>query len=57
MWRPVERERRSDPKRLVLIDASNHRFTDRRLELQQAYLNAIGWVQEKVQPRPSAARR
>lgn len=34
------------PKKLVIIDASNHRFTDRRPELQLAYLAAVVWVQE-----------
>jgi len=34
-----------EPKKLVLIDASNHRFTDRRDELRREYLSALGWVQ------------
>ena len=29
---------------LVLIDAANHRFTDRIQELQRQYLNALAWV-------------
>jgi alpha-beta hydrolase superfamily lysophospholipase len=33
-----------DPKRLVLIDASNHRFTDRRNELRTAYRDALAWI-------------
>jgi len=33
-----------DPKKLVLIDASNHRFTDRRDELRQEYLAALSWI-------------
>ncbi len=32
------------PKKLVLIDAGNHRFTDRRQELQREYLAALAWV-------------
>jgi dienelactone hydrolase len=37
------------PKKLVLIDASNHRFTDRRKELRAEYLAALAWIQQ--QPR------
>lgn len=37
-----------DPKRLVLIDASNHRFTDRREQLQKEYLGCLAWVSEKA---------
>jgi alpha-beta hydrolase superfamily lysophospholipase len=33
-----------DPKELVLIDASNHRFTDRRAELSAAYRDALAWI-------------
>ena len=33
-----------DPKKLVLIDASNHRFTDRRPELSAAYRDALAWI-------------
>jgi len=33
-----------EPKRQVLIDASNHRFTDRRKELRQAYLEGLDWI-------------
>jgi dienelactone hydrolase len=32
------------PKKLVLIDARNHRFTNRRSELRMAYLAALDWV-------------
>ena len=32
------------PKKLVLIDASNHRFTDRQAELHQEYLAAVKWI-------------
>src|SRR4051812_37123998 len=37
------------PKKLVLIDASNHRFTDKRKELRAEYLAALAWIQQ--QPR------
>jgi type IV secretory pathway VirJ component len=33
-----------DPKQLVLIDASNHRFTDRRKELGAAFARGLDWV-------------
>jgi alpha-beta hydrolase superfamily lysophospholipase len=33
-----------EPKQLVLIDASNHRFTDRRPELSTAFGAALGWI-------------
>ncbi len=33
-----------EPKRPLLIDAKNHRFTDRQPELQAAYLAALEWV-------------
>jgi alpha-beta hydrolase superfamily lysophospholipase len=33
-----------EPKKLFLIDASNHRFTDRRPELREAYRSALAWV-------------
>jgi fermentation-respiration switch protein FrsA (DUF1100 family) len=32
------------PKRRVLIDASNHRFTDRLPQVKDALLNALAWV-------------
>jgi len=35
------------PKKLVLIDASNHRFTDRRKELRAEYLAAIAWIEQQ----------
>ena len=34
------------PKRLVLIGASNHRFTDRQPELRAEMLNALAWIAE-----------
>jgi type IV secretory pathway VirJ component len=33
-----------DPKQLVLIDASNHRFTDRRPELRKAFAAGLEWI-------------
>ena len=33
-----------EPKRLILIDASNHRFTDKPQELRAAYTSALDWV-------------
>ena len=33
-----------EPKQLVLIDASNHRFTDRREELRTAYAAGLAWI-------------
>ena len=36
------------PKKLVLIEARNHRFTDRRAELQNEYLAALAWIQEHL---------
>lgn len=41
-----------DPKQLVLIDASNHRFTDRRKELSAAFTQGLNWVtQLMAKPR------
>ena len=33
-----------EPKTLVVIDASNHRFTDKRPELQAAYTAGLAWI-------------
>ncbi len=33
-----------EPKKLVLIDASNHRFTDRRPQLHAAYAAGLAWI-------------
>lgn len=33
-----------EPKRQVVIDASNHRFTDRLPELARAYADALDWI-------------
>ena len=40
-----------DPKKLVLIDASNHRFTDRRTELRASYLAGLGWIGQQASLR------
>ena len=32
------------PKQLVLIDASNHRFTDRLPELKQQVMAGLAWI-------------
>ena len=39
-----------NPKRLVLINASNHRFTDRRKELQVEILGCLAWMREHQPP-------
>lgn len=36
----------NQPKKFVLIDASNHRFTDKRDELRQAIADGLIWVKE-----------
>lgn len=33
-----------EPKQLMLIDASNHRFTDRRQELRAAVVSGVTWI-------------
>ena len=33
-----------DPRQLVLIDASNHRFTDRRKEVSAAFAQGLAWI-------------
>jgi type IV secretory pathway VirJ component len=40
-----------EPKRLVLINASNHRFTDRRPELQQAVIGCLAWIHAQAPPQ------
>jgi type IV secretory pathway VirJ component len=42
-YRAMERTAR-EPKKLTLIDASNHRFTDRIPELRRAYADALAWI-------------
>jgi type IV secretory pathway VirJ component len=37
-------EHAHEPKRLTLIDASNHRVTDKHPELRAAYAAAIAWI-------------
>jgi len=50
-----------EPKKLVLIDASNHRFTDRKAELRREYLGAVKWVLDARAvpgvPKSGAARQ
>jgi dienelactone hydrolase len=36
------------PKKLVLIDAANHRFTDKIAELRNQYIAALAWIQSNV---------
>ena len=40
-----------DPKKLFLIDASNHRFTDKPRELRAAYASALDWVKTARDPQ------
>jgi type IV secretory pathway VirJ component len=44
-YRLFERVAR-EPKKLILINASNHRFTDRRPELQKEVLGCLAWMRE-----------
>ncbi|MGE5361808.1 MAG: alpha/beta hydrolase family protein [Bacteroidales bacterium] len=49
-----------EPKKLVLIDASNHRFTDRKPELKQQLMTCLMWIHENAAvpgaPSPSHTR-
>ena len=36
---------------VTLIDANNHRFSNRRTELQTSYIASLDWVQQARQPR------
>ena len=36
-----------EPKKQILIDASNHRFTDKRPELDAAYAAGLAWITRK----------
>jgi type IV secretory pathway VirJ component len=36
-----------EPARQVLIDAGNHRFTDRRDDLHRAILDGLAWIRER----------
>ena len=38
-----------EPKKQVLIDASNHRFTDKRPELSAAYSAGLAWITQCAQ--------
>jgi dienelactone hydrolase len=40
--------RARDPKHLTIIDASNHRFTDKRSELSAAYAAGVKWIAERT---------
>jgi alpha-beta hydrolase superfamily lysophospholipase len=41
-----------DPKKQILIDASNHRFTDKRAELSAAYAAGLAWIAQAAPGRP-----
>jgi hypothetical protein len=32
------------PKKQILIEAANHRFTDKRAEVGAAYASGLGWI-------------
>jgi alpha-beta hydrolase superfamily lysophospholipase len=38
-----------EPKKQILIDASNHRFTDKRPELSAAYVAGLAWIAQSGQ--------
>ncbi len=38
-----------EPKKQILIDASNHRFTDKRPELSAAYTAGLAWIAQSLQ--------
>jgi type IV secretory pathway VirJ component len=40
-----------EPKKQILIDASNHRFTDKRTELGAAYTAGLAWIAQAGQRR------
>ena len=42
-----------EPKRQILIDASNHRFTDRRAELSAAYKAGLDWIAQLAAKPPA----
>jgi alpha-beta hydrolase superfamily lysophospholipase len=52
---PIEQERllatAREPKRQILIDASNHRFTDKRPELSAAYRAGLAWIAQSGSER------
>ncbi|HEY3384413.1 MAG TPA: AcvB/VirJ family lysyl-phosphatidylglycerol hydrolase [Vicinamibacterales bacterium] len=45
-YRTFERVAR-EPKKLVLIDAGNHRFTDRRKQLQEQIVGCLTWIDQQ----------
>lgn len=54
---PVDEVRRlmalpGGPKRLVILDAADHRFSDKQPELQKAVLEAIDWMANPRKPSP-----
>ena len=40
------------PRKLVLIEASNHRFTDRMQDLRREFLAALAWIPAEARPLP-----
>ena len=40
-----------EPKKQILIDASNHRFTDKRPELGAAYTAGLAWIAQAAPRR------
>jgi hypothetical protein len=49
-YRLMERTAK-DPKMLVLIEASNHRFTDRIPDLRRGYADALAWIASRLPER------
>jgi hypothetical protein len=45
-----------EPKKLVLIDAKNHRFTDKMPQLKAQVLAGFAWFDNLSGPRPPSAR-
>jgi hypothetical protein len=41
-----------EPKRLWLIDAADHRFSDGRVPLQQALAEAVTWIGSSARTGP-----
>ena len=41
-----------EPKRLWVIEAADHRFSDNRPELQRRLKEAIAWIESEGSPRP-----
>jgi dienelactone hydrolase len=40
------------PKKLILIDASNHRFTDRIADLRREFIAAVAWISTEAAVHP-----